>query len=621
MDKAVVAQATVVEASVYESPALENITVGEARVITEMSEGSVQSSQIHHRSPQSPLSMMDLMTLGSPVELDGQMSTTVDSPSTEIASPPDALKLPTPERLLPVGGEKALQTTPGKKLEDYQPGSILERVWQAFGGWTNGSKSRTQSNSDGELVEVVSHKEIFKDEKLKELRSQRPAVDRQDQANISMDETTDTSNSGTTTNNSGPGDLCPGKAGIRHSKNKPVSVENEEEACSDGYRWNDRNTCDVNVRGGVTGSNPPGQPPQSSMKQSALRVGDDCMVYRCMECGEVMEEFSNDNLGMCIIILSTFVYRQPDLAAPLLPKMLKTVSRVAGCEVFSWQYESAIHFPGSATSIGRQFLRCVLHQLAPNQIFNQIFHTKIDEHHRLQLFKTLAQALTDFNELNSSAPIQLLLENQNSKKILPTENLLHLLGNVALYMECVGQDGGGGLNSALVPLFDAFLRKVLLSVNELPNLNPVLRTLVAVMKIQGVASHKSILDPVSKLVSHAIQNSPTKYEYLSDLCHLCNRIFSRERDKLLLPRLVVYELVQALKFKTSIPDTNLVLLVQLVVQDSGGTLGSNSVVGDLPKDIQDINNLPCTSAAECMRSHLHDALEFIADVHTLTKVK
>lgn len=32
------------------------------------------------------------------------------------------------------------------------------------------------------------------------------------------------------------------------------------------------------------------------------------------------------------------------------------------------------------------------------------------EYQRVQLFKTLAQALTDFNELNPSAPVQLLLE-------------------------------------------------------------------------------------------------------------------------------------------------------------------------------------------------------------------
>ena len=33
-----------------------------------------------------------------------------------------------------------LKTPVGVK-DDQEPGSILERVWQAFGGWTNGRKS------------------------------------------------------------------------------------------------------------------------------------------------------------------------------------------------------------------------------------------------------------------------------------------------------------------------------------------------------------------------------------------------------------------------------------------------------------------------------------------------
>ncbi|XP_071543773.1 protein unc-79 homolog isoform X4 [Panulirus ornatus] len=611
-----IAEVTVEESSIYDPSVIEAVVAKESRVVQDSQGETVHPSHIHHRSPQSPLSMMDLMTLGSPVELDGQMSTAIDSPNTEVQSPPDALEIPTPERLLPVGGEKM---TPSKKHEDSQPGSILERVWQAFGGWANGSKSSNQSSSDCELMEVVAHKESHKSLKQKGMAGQTVPMDKQDQVNTSTEETTDTSNSGTTTSNLGPGDVCLGKGGMR-SKSQPVSAESVDEGLKNGYRWTEGTEIPP-LRGGMTNNNSHGPPPPPSIKQSSLRVGEDCMVYRCMECGEVLEEFSNDELGLCIIILSTFVYRQPGFAAPLLPRMLKTVARISGSEIFSWQFESSVHLPGSATSIGRQFLRCVLHQLAPNQIFNQIFHTNIEEYQRVQLFKTLAQALTDFNELNPSAPVQLLLENQNSKKVLPTENLSHLLGNVASYMECVGQDGGGGLSPSLVPLFDTFLRKVFMCINVMTDLNPVLRILVAVLKIPGVSSHKSILDPVSKLVSYSIQNSVMKYEYLSDLCHLCTRIFPRERDRMLLPRLVVYELVQALKFKTSIPDANLVLLVQLVVQDSGGTLGSNTVVGDLPKEIQDIHNLPNISAAECMRSHLHDALEFIADVHTLTKVK
>jgi len=37
----------------------------------------------------------------------------------------------------------------------------------------------------------------------------------------------------------------------------------------------------------------------------------------------------------------------------------------------------------------------------------------------------------------------------------------------------------------------------------------------------------------------------------------------QERDKLILPRCIVFELIQALKFKMTLPDENLILLVQV----------------------------------------------------------
>lgn len=89
----------------------------------------------------------------------------------------------------------------------------------------------------------------------------------------------------------------------------------------------------------------------------------------------------------------------------------------------------------------------------------------------------------------------LYFQNMNSRKELPTDNLTHLLSNVACYMECVGQEGGGGgigsiLSPSLVPLFDTFLRKVVLCVAALGDLNPVLRVLVAVLRVPGVVAHK-----------------------------------------------------------------------------------------------------------------------------------
>ena len=39
----------------------------------------------------------------------------------------------------------------------------------------------------------------------------------------------------------------------------------------------------------------------------------------------------------------------------------------------------------------------------------------------------------------------------------------------------------------------------------------------------------------------------------------------QERDKMFLPRCIVLELIQALKFKMTLPDENLILLVQVTV--------------------------------------------------------
>lgn len=77
---------------------------------------------------------------------------------------------------------------------------------------------------------------------------------------------------------------------------------------------------------------------------------------------------------------------------------------------YPWQTESNIHLPGGAISVAHQFLRCVLHQLAPNGIFTQMFQTIAPKNIRIQFFKSVIQALIDFNELNPIAPLQLLLE-------------------------------------------------------------------------------------------------------------------------------------------------------------------------------------------------------------------
>ncbi|XP_011503922.1 PREDICTED: protein unc-79 homolog, partial [Ceratosolen solmsi marchali] len=130
----------------------------------------------------------------------------------------------------------------------------------------------------------------------------------------------------------------------------------------------------------------------------------------CCDCGLVKEEYSDEELGLCIIIIGTFIHREPCLAASLLPEILNIVTTVSLNITYPWQSESSIYLPGSAVSVAHQFLRCVLHQMAPNGIFLQMFQTNIKGTTSTRLFRSVSQALVDFNELNSIAPLQILIE-------------------------------------------------------------------------------------------------------------------------------------------------------------------------------------------------------------------
>lgn len=70
---------------------------------------------------------------------------------------------------------------------------------------------------------------------------------------------------------------------------------------------------------------------------------------RCGKCSNVIEEFSEEEMGMCMVILRTYVHREPGMAAPMLPEMLKLVARFTSYFPNAWQYERFVrrcsHFP------------------------------------------------------------------------------------------------------------------------------------------------------------------------------------------------------------------------------------------------------------------------------------
>ncbi|KAI7804451.1 protein unc-79 homolog [Triplophysa rosa] len=339
------------------------------------------------------------------------------------------------------------------------------------------------------------------------------------------------------------------------------------------------------------------------------------MTDRCRDCGAVLEEYDEETLALAVVVLSMFIHLSPDLAAPLLLEIMQSVGRLASSSNFTGQAESML-IPGNVAGVAKQFLRCVLHQLAPNGILPQLFQSNIKDG---SFLRTLATSLIDFNELSSIAALNQLLEGLNTKKTLPAGGtILHCLDNIATFMETLPMDSPSNLWTTISNQFQTFLTKLPAVLPLKCPLDSSLRIIICLLKIPVTNATRSLLEPFSKLLSFVIQYGVFSLSYIVELCGLCYKTFSKERDKYYMTRVVVLELLQALKFKSSIPDTNLLLLVQFVCTDISTRLAESTI---LQKHM--IAALPgCTTAAmECLRQYLSELLDFIADMHTLTKLK
>ncbi|KAL1790299.1 unc-79-like isoform X10 [Sigmodon hispidus] len=339
------------------------------------------------------------------------------------------------------------------------------------------------------------------------------------------------------------------------------------------------------------------------------------MTDKCHDCGAILEEYDEETLGLAIVVLSTFIHLSPDLAAPLLLDIMQSVGRLASSTTFSNQAESMM-VPGNAAGVAKQFLRCIFHQLAPNGIFPQLFQSAIKDG---TFLRTLATSLMDFNELSSIAALSQLLEGLNNKKNLPAGGaMIRCLENIATFMEALPMDSPSSLWTTISNQFQTFFAKLPCVLPLKCSLDSSLRIMICLLKIPSTNATRSLLEPFSKLLSFVIQNAVFTLAYLVELCGLCYRAFTKERDKFYLSRSVVLELLQALKFKSPLPDTNLLLLVQFICADAGTKLAESTILSK-----QMIASVPgCgTAAMECIRQYVSEVLDFMADMHTLTKLK
>lgn len=53
----------------------------------------------------------------------------------------------------------------------------------------------------------------------------------------------------------------------------------------------------------------------------------DLELDSCPECGTSLEQFDEETLNLCIVVLSTFAHQSPSMAMPLLLRILECVAR------------------------------------------------------------------------------------------------------------------------------------------------------------------------------------------------------------------------------------------------------------------------------------------------------
>ncbi len=100
--------------------------------------------------------------------------------------------------------------------------------------------------------------------------------------------------------------------------------------------------------------------------------------------------------------------------------------------MYSWQITNYFYFPGNYTSIAKQFIRCVLHQLVQNEIFYQLFQCRFES---CDLIEAIAVSLNDFADLNGVMGLRQIFKDLNFKKTINMDTCIRILNNTAVYIE------------------------------------------------------------------------------------------------------------------------------------------------------------------------------------------
>lgn len=284
-------------------------------------------------SPDSPLSKMNVMPNPLPNatqrNLDGQLSS-----ATKRQIP--QLEFPTPERLLPIGQHsKDAATTLADKVREVLSTTDISHLKQessfersevrlfTFPLHFHGSLETQQIFLQSTGNDITHSSQTNSPRRLtKQIALESPSTDLHPNAShpMSRDRLTATSYTMNASRKDEP--MTSNQQRQRLRKVGPFAVDSQSIPDSrTKYAGSWPPPCyESDSEIGNTSRKPNDPKPPNPNKEEKI-------CHRCSECGAALEEYNDEEIGIMIIILNTFIHREPALAAAFLPEILTTVSK------------------------------------------------------------------------------------------------------------------------------------------------------------------------------------------------------------------------------------------------------------------------------------------------------
>ena len=152
------------------------------------------------------------------------------------------------------------------------------------------------------------------------------------------------------------------------------------------------------------------------------------------------------------------------------------------------------------------------------------------------------------------------------QKSINFDTCMRILNNVSIYIEYLTLESQHSQWLLLIQEFETLFRQLETIMCKSYDYTCFFVIISNLLRVPGISTNKTIIEPFAKLLSFILQTSKFKLESLIEICSLSNRVFAKDRDKQFLTRVIINELVQSITLKVKCTDRNLLLILQVSQQ-------------------------------------------------------